>query len=85
MGFPDRCQLVARFLEPQLIAHGFGFVALLGLDGCQLAEFRVEPLLADFQRGKALIPSLFATRAGLDVNTFQIRRKEKKKTRKDPF
>jgi len=32
-----------------------------------LAEFRVEPLLADFQRGKALIPSLFATRAGLDV------------------
>ena len=67
MGFPDFCQLVARFLEAQLIPHGFGFVTLLGLDGCELSEFRVEPVLAYFQRGKALIPSLFATRAGLDV------------------
>ncbi len=67
MGFPDLGQLFARFLEPQLIPQGFGLVALLCLDRGKVAEFRVEPLLADFQRGKALIPALLATRAGLDV------------------
>src|SRR5712692_9015386 len=50
---------ILGFFEAQLIPQGFGFVALLCLDGCKLAEFRVEPLLAYFQRRKALIPALF--------------------------
>src|SRR5262249_1170615 len=41
--FPDLCQLLPRFLEPQLLAQGFGFVAPFGLDGSQLREFRIEP------------------------------------------
>lgn len=67
MGFPNLGQLFARFLEPQLIPQSFGLVALLCLDRGKVVEFRVEPLLTYFQRGKALIPVLLATRAGLDV------------------
>src|SRR2546422_992207 len=51
----------------RLLPQGLSLVALFGLDRCKVAQFRVEPLLAYFQRGKALIPSLFATRGGLDV------------------
>jgi hypothetical protein len=72
MGFPDLCQLFARFLEAPLIPQGFGFVALLCLDGCKLAKFCVEPLLAYFQGGKTLIPSLFTTCAALMSSTTKI-------------
>ena len=46
MRFPDLCQLLARFLESQPLAQFFGFIALFGLDCCQLPQFLVEPRFA---------------------------------------
>src|SRR6266567_2879545 len=65
--FPYLSQLLARFLQAQLIPQRFGFVALFGLNRSQLAQFHVEPLFAYFQRRKALIPSPFSPGASLDV------------------
>src|SRR5260370_7663516 len=65
--FPYLNQLLARFLQAQLIPQRFGFVALFGLNRSQLAQFRVEPLFAYFQRRKALIPAPFSLGASLDV------------------
>ena len=65
--FPDLSQLLARFLQAQLIPQRFGFVALFALNRSQLAQFRVEPLFAYFQWRKALIPSPFSLGASLDV------------------
>src|SRR5260370_8268998 len=65
--FPYLNQLLARFLQAQLIPQRFGVVALFGLNRSQLAQFRVERLLAYFQRRKALIPAPFSLGASLDV------------------
>ena len=65
--FPYLSQLLARFLQAQLLPQRFGFVALFGLNRSQLAQFHIEPLFAYFQRRKALIPSPFSLGASLDV------------------
>src|SRR5258707_13164471 len=67
--FPDLCQLLPRFLEPQLLTQFLGFVALFGLDRCQLREFLVEPVLAHLQRRKTTIPTTLV-RFGLGGDVF---------------
>src|SRR5260221_4310554 len=70
--FPHLCQLLARLLEPQPLAQCFGLVALFGLNRRQLAEFRIEPVLAHFERGKGLIPAPLAVLARLAARGLAI-------------
>src|SRR5260221_10500226 len=70
--FPHLCQLLARLLEPQPLAQSFGLVALFGLNRRQLAEFRIEPVLAHFERGKGLIPAPLAVLARLAARGLAI-------------
>ncbi len=69
MRFPDLCHLLPRFLEPKLLAQFLGFVALLGLDRSQLAQFLVEPVLTHLQRRKPAIPATLV-RFGLGFDVF---------------
>jgi hypothetical protein len=43
MRFPYFCQLLARFLQPQLLTQLLRFVALFDMDCSQLPQFLVEP------------------------------------------
>jgi hypothetical protein len=54
--FPYLCQLLAGFLEPQLDPQSFGLVALHEVKGSKLPDLLIKPVLAHFQRGKALVP-----------------------------
>src|SRR5215469_16245439 len=67
MRLPRLCQLLARFLQSQPLAQFPGLVALFGLHRSQLTELPIEPVLARFERGKGLIPALFATGRGFDI------------------
>src|SRR6266702_2832836 len=76
MRFPDLCHLLAGFLETQLIAECLGLVALFRLNGGKLAQFAIEPLLADFQRGKAAVPPSLPFGTGLDVLDYKDAHRE---------
>src|ERR1051326_387103 len=61
------CQFLLALLQPQGITEVFSFPALTSLDGGELAQFLIEPLLAHFQGGETLLPPPFALGGGFDV------------------